>query len=345
MSPRSRPHLVERAMEALAGGASLDRPAQAAAPPSSLVPPATPTPPSPAAAPYQPVKDLPGEAPAAAPVPLGPAPSVHSPLVQAPSGQAPVAPPVISLAALKQAGLVVGVTGTTRNRISEEISVVQHHLMRTVRSVAPAEGRCNRIILITSARPGEGKTFSSLNIAASIAASGTTPVLLIDADGKYGSLSELLGVHEKPGVRLLVADPQATAGPLCLPTAQPNLSVLSYGAAAPRPGQPDQPPAPMVAKVILDTALAMPDHVVVIDSAPCLSTSDPGSFALVAGQVLMVVQAERTQKNEVEAALDIVDACPTLQLMLNRTRLTGSDTFGAYGGYHIYGAHGSRPKG
>lgn len=330
-------------MEALGGAASLDRPA---APPPPPVVSFAPVPP--------PAKDAPEAAPAA--LAAAPALAEAPPLAQAPAGpvssgpvsSGPVSsgpPPVISLAVLKQAGMVVGVTGITRNRVSEEISVVQHHLMRTLRSVAPAEGRCNRIILITSARPGEGKTFSSLNIAASIAASGTTPVLLIDADGKYGSLSELLGVHEKPGVRLLVADPQARVGPLCLPTAQPNLSVLSYGAAAPRPGQPDQPPAPMVAKVILEAALALPEHVVVIDSAPCLSTSDPGSFALIAGQVLMVVQAERTQKNEVEAALDIVDACPTLQLMLNRTRLTGSDTFGAYGGYQIYGAYGSRPKG
>jgi receptor protein-tyrosine kinase len=52
----------------------------------------------------------------------------------------------------------------------------------------------------------------------------------------------------------------------------------------------------------------------------------------------MVVEAERTQRAEVEAALDLVEACPNLQLLLNRAVLTANDTFGAYGGYDAYAA-------
>ncbi|HEY8613579.1 MAG TPA: hypothetical protein VIL69_20155, partial [Roseomonas sp.] len=52
--------------------------------------------------------------------------------------------------------------------------------------------------------------------------------------------------------------------------------------------------------------------------------------ATVSGQVVLVVEAERTQRSEVEAALDLVEACPVLQLLLNKARLTESDTFGAY---------------
>jgi len=46
-----------------------------------------------------------------------------------------------------------------------------------------------------------------------------------------------------------------------------------------------------------------------------------------AGQIALVVEAERTKRAEVEAALDILDACPTLQLLLNRSALQVSDGF------------------
>jgi protein-tyrosine kinase len=73
--------------------------------------------------------------------------------------------------------------------------------------------------------------------------------------------------------------------------------------------------------------------VLVLDSPPCLSTSDCSALAAVAGQVVLVVNAEKTLRNEVEAALDMLDACPLLQLLLNRVRLTVNDTFGARGDY------------
>jgi len=85
-------------------------------------------------------------------------------------------------------------------------------------------------------------------------------------------------------------------------------------------------------------AAALPDHIFVLDTPPCLSTSDASVLAPIVGQVVMVVEAERTQRAEVEAALDLVEACPNLQLLLNRAVLTANDTFGAYGGYDAYAA-------
>jgi receptor protein-tyrosine kinase len=49
-----------------------------------------------------------------------------------------------------------------------------------------------------------------------------------------------------------------------------------------------------------------------------------------------VVEAERTQRSEVLAALDLIKACPTITLMLNKIRVTTSYTFGAY---HYFGSY------
>jgi receptor protein-tyrosine kinase len=72
----------------------------------------------------------------------------------------------------------------------------------------------------------------------------------------------------------------------------------------------------------------------ILDAAPCLSTSDPAALAPLVGQVLFVVEAERTQRDEVEAALDLIQACPLIMLLLNKVQTSTRYTFGAYSNYY-----------
>lgn len=291
--PKPRPHLIERAVQALhaGSGAAEGHPGPHAAAAARALPHAAAGSPEPSTS--------------ATPAPL------------------------IDLAALRHAGLLVGVAEAGRSRLSEELNVIHHQVLRTLRKAEPVEGHCHRAVLVTSARPGEGKSFTALNLAASIAAGGLQPAVLVDADGKRGSLSDLLGVADAPGLRLLATAPQARPAALPLRSAQAGLSVLPYGCAG--PDATTAPPGTVLARAIHRLAQALPDHLFVIDSPPCLATSDPSSLAAMAGQVLMVVQAERTQRAEVESALDQVEACPVLQLLLNRTRLTSGDGFGSQG--------------
>jgi protein-tyrosine kinase len=312
-TPYPRAHLVERAVEAMAG--------QSVAP--------APPPPAPPSAPQ------PG--PAAAPRPDA-RPDVRPeprPELRPEARAEPAAP--ITVAMLGKAGLVVAPCGTQRSRLSEEIAVVQHSVLRTIKATRATDGRCPRMVMVTSARPGEGKTFTALNLAASLANSGTKPVVLVDVDGKRGSVSELLGQAGTPGLRALAAEPGRPALPLLVPTAIKRLSLLTAGPA--QENAPGVPPGQLMAAALLRLAAALPEHLIILDTPPCLSTSDPGALAPIVGQVLVVVEAERTQRSEVEAALDMVDSCPTLQLVLNRAVLTANDTFGAYGGYGAYGAY------
>jgi protein-tyrosine kinase len=319
-APPSRAHLVERAVEAMTGRA------MPAAPPSAAPPAPPPAPPQSAAPPLA----------GAAGAELAPPPPSARPAAPGAIPAAAPAAPAIDVETLAKAGLVVAPVGTARSRLSEEIAVIQHSLLRTLKASRPSDGRCPRILMVTSAKPGEGKTFISLNLAASLANSGTRSVVLVDVDGKVFSISKLLGHAESPGIRMLAAEPGRAVAPLLIPTAIKRLSLLTYG---PVPADtPGIPPGQMMTAALQRLAAALPDHLLVLDTPPCLSTSDPGAIAPIAGQVLVVVEAERTQKNEVEAALDMVESCPTLQLVLNRAVLTANDTFGAYGGYDSYAA-------
>lgn len=244
-------------------------------------------------------------------------------------------PPVIGLEALRQAGFVVTGAGSMRSRVTEELGVVQHQVRRTIQTLEPTAGRIGRLVLVTSAKPGEGKTFCSINIAARLALGSSEQVILVDADGKAtGSLTHLLGQDDTPGLRRLAVDPSQRPEPLLLQTAIDRLSFISYG-----PGTAeatDLPSGAMLAHAAERLAAAFPGRIIVFDTPPCLYTSEPTALASVAGQVLLVVRAESTQRDEVEAALDMIESCPTLQLVLNRTRMVTKSTFGAYGYYGYY---------
>jgi receptor protein-tyrosine kinase len=91
-----------------------------------------------------------------------------------------------------------------------------------------------------------------------------------------------------------------------------------------------------IAPTIRRLAERFPKSLILLDAPPCLSTSDPHTLAPVVNQVVMVVEAERTQRNEVEAALDLVRVCPMVTMLLNKVRMTTSHTFGAYDYFGTY---------
>ncbi|MBX9750774.1 MAG: hypothetical protein K5Q68_14400 [Roseococcus sp.] len=264
----------------------------------------------------------------AAEQPIPPAPA--SPMPPSPGKASPLTalltpPPatLIPAEALRAVGLLAPSAGGRPGRAQEEIALVQHQLLRQA-----DEAAVRRIILVASALPREGRSFIALNLAGGIATGGARPVLLVDADGRDGGLTEALGLEARPGLRDLVAEPQQRGAELVLPTALDRLSLLPSG----RPRRTEAAPGGTLADAVLRLAASLPHHVLVLDTPPCLSSSDASALAAAAGQVVLVVDAQRTARGEVEAALDLLEACPVLQLLLNRTRLSGSGSFGGSAG-------------
>lgn len=315
-----RAHLVERAVEAMTG--TRFPPAELRSPQKPVVAPA----PAPEAIPEAPAEALVfPNVPAAVP-PVAPSTPPREPVTR---------PAPIGMPQLRQAGLAFVPDTAPRSRISEELTLVQHQLLRAMGTPGQA-GRPNvgrHAVLVTSARTGEGKTFVSLNLAVSIASSTSHQVVLVDVDGFGSSLTQSLGLADAPGLRALAANPSQPKEPLLRPTVVDRLSILPHGAAM--AGNAAAPPPAAIAAAVRALAVAMPHHIIILDSPPALGTSDANAIAPVVGQTVMVVQAEETPRDEVEAALDVVEACPSLQMLLNQTRFTSRDSFGAYGAYGV----------
>ncbi|AQR72539.1 AAA family ATPase [Sphingomonas sp. LM7] len=242
----------------------------------------------------------------------------------------PFAP--IDRVALREGGMLV--PGGQITAMAEEFRMVKRQLLLTARAVA-AKGSANaadhaRMILICSAQPDEGKTFCAINLALSMAAEKDMEILLVDADFAKPDVLHRLGLPEGPG--LLDALAGAVEVEDCIvETDVPQLLVLPAGT---KTNSDTELLASDRARAILDgLAKANPRRIVIFDSPPALAASPAAVLAQHAGQVMLVVRADRTSEGDLREAVNVLDGCEHIQLLLNSVSFQpGGRRFGSYYG-------------
>ena len=238
-----------------------------------------------------------------------------------------------TLADMAQAGLIIENEG--RTRLGDEFRIAASRLHTVVGQSVASGKRCGNLTLVTSTRPAEGKSFASVNLAAALARTGSRPVLLVDADATLRSLSELLGLTNAPGLLDVAADSSLDPACLVVATPVPGLSILPLG--DPRMGFEPGPNSQALPAAAEQLSRYFADWTVVIDTGPLLATSDPSVLAPTVSQVVVVVEAGRTQRGELEAALEMIKTCPNVLLLLNKQAGNNRTSFGTYSyapGYH-----------
>jgi exopolysaccharide/PEP-CTERM locus tyrosine autokinase len=179
--------------------------------------------------------------------------------------------------------------------------------------------------MVTSAMPGEGKTFTAINLAMSIAAELDNTVMLVDADVARPSILRTLGLPQGPGL-LDVLEHQVDLSSVLLRTNIEKLTVLPSGTPHPRATE-------LLASVAMrdlldDMATRYADRIIIFDSPPLLLTTESRVLATHMGQIVVVVQAGRTLQNEVQHALATIESCPVKMTVLNKVQ---GETTGRYG--------------
>ena len=239
---------------------------------------------------------------------------------------------VVSPTSLAESGIVL--PGSGPSRTVEEFRSLKRHLFANSSQVERDSDRAShRIILVTSAKPGDGKTFVSINLALSLAYEKDTRVLLIDADAYRKSVMTVLGISAEQGWLDLVSDGSVNAREAILRTNIPNLAVLPAGAK--RAEIPEIMSSRNMENLL--NTLLNEDHrrYIIIDSLPCLTSSEPAILAGLASQTLFVVAANQTAQLEVQSSLRLLHASPKVTLILNKAEPMLTEQFGDYG--YAYG--------
>ena len=214
-----------------------------------------------------------------------------------------------------------------RSQLASEFRLIKRPLLATAQPNALHRPRNANLVMVTSALAGEGKSFAAINLAMSMAMELDTTVLLVDADVAHPELLELLDLPSGKGLMDALTDPKLDLSSVMLRTNVEKLSILPAGTSHERATELLASDA--MTRLVDDIAARYPDRIVVFDSPPLLLTTEARVLATHMGQIVMVVEAERTNESSVKRALSTIENCPIVMMMLNKAR--GSDIGGYYG--------------
>ena len=240
----------------------------------------------------------------------------------------------MDLAALAAAGYVT--PEAQRSQAADEFRVLKRPIIKNAKEGSDSSVRRGNCVMVTSALPGEGKSFVALNLALSIASEVDSTVLLIDADVANPNLLKRMHIASARGLLDLLTDDTTQLADVLLRTNVEKLSLLPAGTSHRR--ATEMLASMAMADLVAQMSARYPDRILVFDSPPLLATTEARVLASHMGQILMVVEADRTTQGAVLAALETIENCPIVLMALNK----GSRAeVGGYYGYGAYGAYGS----
>src|SRR5450755_592979 len=224
---------------------------------------------------------------------------------------------------------------TQERRFADQYRRIKRPILMHVQTLSAARSPAARLILMASALPGDGKTFTSINLALSMARERDISVLIMDADVAKPHISRIFGVDREPGLLDALADDSIDIESLVLPTDVDGLSVLPAGPY-------NESATELLASVRMNqvlTRLTARDQrrIVLLDSPPLLLSSESRALVEIAGQVVLVVRAGGTPRRAVEEAIGYVGDDKPLGLVLNQSQMALSE------GYYGYGSYGDPP--
>ncbi len=232
---------------------------------------------------------------------------------------------------LRDLGLIVpegAVTG-----LLEEFRIIKRQLLFNASQLQQqGMGYAAQRVLICSPHPGEGKTFTSVNLALAIAAEKETEVLLVDADFAKPSVLTSLGMPGGKGLMDALSDPAIDVADCVQGTDISGLWVLPAGSAT--TSDTEYLSSSRTRQVLDRLVEGAPNRFVIFDSPPALAASPAAELAKYAGQAVVVARADRTGLGSLEDAIRLLSACPNIQLLLNAVHFSLSGRrFGSYYGY------------
>jgi capsular exopolysaccharide synthesis family protein len=186
---------------------------------------------------------------------------------------------------------------------------------------------------VTSSQPGEGKTSTSLNLAATLAQKGSR-VLLVDADMRRPGLSKALRVDTGNGLSgILTGAYEYDETLLKRVEGLDTLYLLSAGSRAPNPAE-------LLCSIkmekLVQTLRQKFDHVV-IDSPPILPITDATIISTLVDGVIMVVESDKTSRAALNRACRVMEHSGgrILGTVFNKVD-TRRDGYYGYRYYHGY---------
>ena len=213
-----------------------------------------------------------------------------------------------------------------QTNLAKEYDFLKHWVLQNKKlvesSLTTTEGTsaASNLMMITSALPGEGKTFTSFNLAMSIAtARDATSVLLIDADPIGRSLTSLIGLVDAPGLTDLLLDTRVNLREVIVHTNVPNLKVIPAGSAY--PNAMDLLADEQMRDLTGELSTRYSNRIILFDTMPLLFNSPVLFLTSLMGIILVVVEEGKTPQKAIKEAISLLDQSKVIGMILNKCLL------------------------
>jgi exopolysaccharide/PEP-CTERM locus tyrosine autokinase len=234
----------------------------------------------------------------------------------------------LNLARLRSQGFVTPDAATSR--IADEFRVIKRPIIKNALGQGDERVRHGNLIMVTSSLPGEGKTFTSINLAMSIAMEYDSRVLLVDGDVAHPSMPGMLGTPHSPGLLDLLTRDDIDVADALVKTNVERLTLLPAGSRQRR--STELLASEQMASLLRDLASRYSDRIVIFDSPPLLATTEARVLATHMGQIMMVVAADATSHHALNQALGTIESCDIVLMLLNKASQTDVGTYYGYYG-------------
>lgn len=235
------------------------------------------------------------------------------------------------------------VPGHDNRQQALEFRRIKRPLLLNTQKVASERNKIpSNLIFVTSALPSEGKTFVSLNLALSLAAEVDRTVLLIDGDVAKGDLSKWMGIHEETGLADMLVERKKDAQEMVFGTNVNRLEVLPCGRLI--DNLDELFASELMDDVIEDLTKKFPNRILVVDGPPLLATTEAAVLAHQMGQVVLVVEANKTPQAAVKQAAAQIETCQNVSVLLNKAHRSESSGYGYGYGYGYGQQRGGIPE-
>jgi capsular exopolysaccharide synthesis family protein len=182
-------------------------------------------------------------------------------------------------------------------------------------------------VLLTSCLPGEGKTFVSLNLSATVARRFDGSAILIDADLRRKGLTYRLGLQKGLGLSDLLSQ-KANLHDTLVTTDIENLLILPAGLSSSNPG--DLVTSPRMNTLIQELRASHESSFIIIDSTPIAATSEVNALSRMTDRVILVIMADKTRSDVVKRELKTIASDQILGVVLNCAEFETTDYYGRY---------------
>jgi len=186
----------------------------------------------------------------------------------------------------------------------------QYRIIRTKVLQHPAQPR---VLVVSSAMAGDGKTVSAVNLAGALALKDDVNVLLVDGDFRRSTIADLLGIEEAPGLAEVLSGACPLHQAIVRIEQFPNLYVLPGGKAGPNATELLDSPAWRATSAVFRKQFKF----TILDSPPIAAVADFDLLQASADSVIVVIRPDHTDRTLCYKAIQTISPTKLLGVVLN----------------------------